>query len=142
MFALVLILSGFAPAQEKKIKREDLPPEVQKALQKASGGATIVGFAKETEGGAVRYEVEMKAGNHSKDVTFDADGNVVAVEEETTLDSIPAGAREAILKTAGKQKLLKIESVTEAGATTYEAHFKSGLRTKEVKVDAGGKPVK
>jgi uncharacterized membrane protein YkoI len=137
-----LILSGFAPAQEKKIKREDLPPEVQKAMKKASEGATIVGFGKEAEGGAIRYEVEMKAGNHSKDVTFDSAGNVVAVEEETTLDSIPAAAREAILIAAGKQKVLKIESVTEAGATTYEARFKSGLRTKEVKVDAGGKSVK
>ncbi len=137
-----MTLSGFAAAQERKIKREDLPPEVQKALKKASEGATIVGFAKETEGGAIRYEVEMKVGNHAKDVTFDPDGNVVSVEEETALDSIPAAARDAILKAAGKQKVLRIESVTEAGTTAYEAHFRIGLRTKEVKVDAGGRPVK
>jgi len=141
---LSVILAAPAPAQdsETKIKMNDLPPAVQKAVKEQSMGATIIGFAREVDGGVTRYEAEMKVGDRTKDVTFDADGNVVTVEKETTLASIPAPSREAIKKAVGNRKLLLIETVEEKGSTFYEAHFRSGLRTREVKVDAAGNPVK
>ena len=144
--ALVLsvILARAASAQEteKKIQMKDLPPAVQQALKDHSKGATLVGFAKEVEGGVTRYEAEMKVGNRTKDVTFDPNGNLLSIEEETTLESIPTPARDAIQKAVGKRKLLLVETVSEKGTTFYEAHFKSGLRTKEVKGDAAGAQVK
>lgn len=140
----LLILAGPASSKdtEKKIKMQDLPPAVQNAVKEHSKGATVVGFAKEIEGGATLYEAEMKVGNRTKDVTFDPEGKVVTVEEETTLDSIPAPARDAILKAIGKHKLLLVESVSEKGATFYEAHYRSGLHAKEIKIDGSGNPVK
>ena len=41
----------------------------------------------------------------------------------------------------GKNKLLLVETVSEKGSTFYEAHFRSGLRTREIKVDANGNQV-
>ena len=64
--------------------------------------------------------------------------NAVSVEDQTTLDQIPAPAREAIAKAGGNHKLL-VETVSEKGSTFYEAHFKTGLRTQEIKVDVMGK---
>jgi len=140
----LLILAGPASTKdsEKKIRMQDLPPAVQDAVKEHSTGATVIGFAKEIEGGATLYEAEMKVGNRTKDVTFDPQGKVVTVEEETTLDSIPAPARDAIRKAAGKHKVLLVESVSEKGSTFYEAHYRAGLHTKEIKVDAAGQPVK
>ncbi len=142
IIALAACVLVVVEGSEKKIKMKDLPPAVQKAVQEHSKGAQIIGFTKEVEAGETRYEAEMKVGGRTRDITFDPNGQVVAIEEETTLDSIPAPARDAIKKAAGKRKLLLVETVSERGATSYEAHFRSGIRTKELKVDAAGKPVK
>jgi hypothetical protein len=47
--AATMLLSVLAPAQdqEKKIKRSDLPPAVEKAVVEQSQGATIRGFSQE-----------------------------------------------------------------------------------------------
>jgi len=131
-----------ALAAETKIKEKDLPPAVQQAVKQHSQGATVVGFAKEVENGKTLYEAEMKVGERTKDVTFDADGKVVSVEEQVALESVPAPARAAIEKAAGKGKVGIVETVTEGGVTFYEAQIKTGAKSSEVKVDAAGKPVK
>ncbi len=52
-----LLLAGTASAQEKKIKRSDLPPAVEKTVAAESAGATIRGFSTEKEKGqTVRRE--------------------------------------------------------------------------------------
>ena len=140
--ALLWIVTGTAAAGEKKIQMKDLPAAVQKAVEEQSKGATLAGLSREKENGVTLYEAEMKVGNRTKDVTFDESGKIVILEEETTLDSIPAPAREAIQKAVGKRKLLILEMVSEGASRFYEAHYRSGLFTKELKVDAAGKPVK
>ena len=136
-----LAIAVSAQSAEKKVKMADLPPAVQKAVQEQSKGATLVGLAREVENGATLYEAELKVGGRTKDVTFNPEGQVVILEEETTVDRIPAPAREAITKIVGKRKLLLVETVSEKGSTFYEAHFRSGLRTREIKVDSTGKQV-
>ena len=131
-----------APESETKIRMQDLPPAVQKAVKEQSKGAVLRGLAKEVEGGETLYEAEMTVAGHTKDVTFDAKGQVVSVEEEVALDSIPAPARDAIQKAVGTGQLTKLETVKEKGTTFYEAQVKKGAKTTEVKVDASGKPVK
>src|SRR6184192_2804078 len=44
-----LFVAGVVSAQEKKIKRSDLPPAVEKTAAEVSKGATIKGFSKETK---------------------------------------------------------------------------------------------
>ena len=65
-----LLLAGSASAQEKKIKRSDLPPAVEKTVAAQSVGATIRGFSTEKEKGQTLYEVEMTVSGHSKDVSM------------------------------------------------------------------------
>lgn|SRR5262245_24460472 len=141
--ALILTVACLAlAAREKKIQTNDVPAAVQNAIEEQRKGATLAGLSREVEGGVTLYEAEFKIGNRTKDVTFDPTGKVLIEEEETTLDRIPAPARAAIQKTVGKRRLLLVEAVTEKGGTFYEAHYKSGPFTKEVKVDAAGKTVK
>lgn len=66
-------------AQEKKIKRENLPPAVEKTVAAESQGATTRGFSTEVEGGTRFYEVELTVGGHGKDISIDGQGNVVEV---------------------------------------------------------------
>src|SRR5580693_9980189 len=83
-----LILATSAAAQEKKIKRSDLPPAVEKTVAAQSAGATIKGFSTEKEKGQTLYEVEMTVSGHSKDISMTADGSIVEVEEQVSLDSL------------------------------------------------------
>jgi uncharacterized membrane protein YkoI len=127
---------------ENKVAIRDVPAAVQQAIKEYSRGSTLRGLTKENEGGKTVYEAELRVNGHSKDITFDGQGQVVSLEEETALEQIPEAARRAIQKAAGKAKIIMVEMVTEGGNTAYEAQLKEGRRRSEVKVDASGRTVK
>ena len=58
VLALVLGVTS-AVGQEKKIKRSDLPPAVERTVAAQSQGATIRGFSQEEEKGQIYYEAEL-----------------------------------------------------------------------------------
>ena len=72
---------------------------------------------------------------------FDGAGKAVTIEDEVAIESIPAGARDAIHKFVAKGQLIRVEAVTENGNTFYEAQVKKGLRKVETKVNADGSPI-
>jgi hypothetical protein len=137
-----LLISASAVAQEKKIKRSDLPPAVEKTVAVESKGATIRGFAQEVEGGQLHYEVELMVNGHSKDVAMDASGAIVEVEEQVAIDSLPAAVKDGLQAKAGKGKLLKVEFITKHDKpVAYEAQVMTGAKRSEVQVDPDGKPL-
>src|ERR1041385_8256338 len=80
LLALGVSFVGTA-AQEKKIKREQLPPAVEKTVAAETEGATIKGFASEREHGQQFYEASLIVNGHHKDILIDRNGTVVEVEE-------------------------------------------------------------
>jgi len=143
VFASSVLVAGIVPAQdsETKVNLEGLPPAVVEAVKAQSQGATLRDVAKEVHGGVTLYEVEMTVEGRIKDVTIDAQGRIVSIEEQTTLSEIPAAARAAIEKAVGTGKLVLVEKVTEGGRTFFEGHIRDGHKEREVKVDDKGKPV-
>ena len=138
--ASCLLLAGTASAQEKKIKRSDLPPAVEKTVAAQSQGATIKGFSTEKEKGQVFYEAEMMVNGHSKDVLIAADGSIAEVEEQVTMDSLSAEVKAGLRAKAGKGKILKIESITKKDKlVAYEAVVETGGKKSEVQVGPDGK---
>src|SRR5438105_10316125 len=89
-FLLVVMTAATVSAQERKITRKQLPAAVEKTVARESEGATINGFATEVEKGKRLYEVELTVNGHSKDISMDRAGNIVEVEEEASMDSLPA----------------------------------------------------
>ena len=137
-----LLLAGTASAQEKKIKRSDLPPAVEKTVAAQSAGATIRGFSTEKEKGQIFYEAEMIVNGHSKDVLIAADGTVVEVEEQVTLDSLSPEVKAGLQAKAGNGKILKVESLTKKGKlVSYEAQVETNGKKSEVQVGPDGKPL-
>ena len=120
----------------------DLPPAVQATVKEQSKGATIRGFTKETEKGKTTYEVELTKDGRGKDVSMDANGKVVEVEEEVALNSIPAAARTAIEKGATGGKVLKVEAVSAGSGApqAFEAQVLKGGKRSEVRVAPDGSP--
>jgi uncharacterized membrane protein YkoI len=135
-----LLIAGICSAQEKKIKRSDLPPAVEKTVTEVSKGATIKGFNEEKEDGKTSYEVEMVVNGHSKDVQIDPTGTVVEVEEEVAMGSLPADVKAGLAAKAGAGKLGKVESLTKGGKlVAYEAKVVTGGKKSEVQVGPDGK---
>jgi hypothetical protein len=134
-----LLIGGVAAAQEKKIKRSDLPAAVEKTVAAQSSGATIRRFSKETENGRIFYEVEMTVNGRSRDVLVDVTGAVVEVEEEVGIDDLPKSVRAGLLDKAGKGKLLKVESITKYDKlVVYEAQVDTYGKKSEVQVRPDG----
>jgi uncharacterized membrane protein YkoI len=137
-----LLFAGIATAQEKKIKRSELPPAVEKTVAAQSAGATIRGFSTEVENGQTLYEVELTVNGHSKDISMAADGSIVEVEEQVALDSLPAEVKAGLQAKAGKGKILKVESITKKNKlVAYEAKVDTDGKKSEVQVGPDGKPL-
>ena len=146
LFAALLALGvsfvGTA-AQEKKIKREQLPPAVEKTVAAESEGATIKGFASEREHGQQFYEASLIVNGRHQDILIDAAGNVVEVEEELSFDSLPAIVQDTLKKRAGGGMITVVESLTKQGRlVAYEAHVKHGIRRSEIQVGPSGEKLK
>jgi uncharacterized membrane protein YkoI len=137
-----LLLAGTASAQEKKIKRSELPVAVEKTVAAQEAGATIRGFSVEKEKGQTFYEAEMTVNGHSKDVLIAADGTIVEIEEQVMLDSLPADVKAGLQAKAGAGKILKVESLTKKGKlVAYEAKVEMNGKKSEVQVGPDGKPL-
>ena len=137
-----LLVVGVASAQEKKIKRSDLPPAVEKTVAAQSAGATIRGFSTEKEKGQTLYEVEMTVNGHSKDISIASDGAIVEIEEQVALDSLSPEVKAGLQAKAGKGKILKVESLTKKDKlVAYEAQVEANGKKSEVQVGPDGKPL-
>ena len=142
--ALLLgLLLSLANAQEKKLKREQLPPAVEKTVAKESEGATIKGFATEVEKGQRLYEAELIVNGHHKDISMNRQGVIVEVEEEVSMNSLPATVQDGLKKAAGSGTIEMIESLTKNGKlVAYEGHVKRGTKRSEIQVGPQGEKLK
>jgi hypothetical protein len=141
-FVLSCAMAAQASAQEKRLKRSDLPPAVQKTADEQSSGATVRGYASETEEGQMIYEVSMTVHGRNRDVTIAADGTVLEIEEQVALDSLPAPVRDGLRQKAGSGTIVMVESLTKHGTlVAYEAHVRTGTKRSEIQVGPDGKPL-
>ena len=126
-------------AAEKTIPVAQLPASVRKAADENLQGGVIKTASRELEKGRTLYEVETVRARHTRDLLFDASGQLVSVEEEMALDAVPAPVR-TTLATHGK--IVKVESVTKGSAVTYEGVVDRGGKRSELVVDVDGRVLK
>ncbi len=137
-----LMVVGSAFAQEKKIKRSELPAAVERTVVEQSKGATIRGFSEEKENGQTTYEAEMLVDGHTKDVQMDSNGAVMEIEEQVDLQTMSAEVKAGLEAKAGKGKITKVESITKKDKlVAYEAQVVTDGKKSEVQVGPDGKPL-
>lgn len=140
VIVVAVTVSSLALAQEKKMRKSDLPAAVQKTAAEQSEGATVRGYATEMDGGKRLYEVELMKDGHSKDVSMSADGQVMEVEEQVDLTTLPDAVKTGLQEKAGKGMIKKVESLTKSGTlVAYEAQVTTGTKHSEVQVGPDGK---
>jgi len=137
------LLFSVASAQEKKITRKQLPPAVERTVAKESEGATVKGFATEVEKGQRLYEAALIVNGHHRDISMNRRGVIVEVEEEVSMDSLPATVQDGLKKAAGSGTIEMVESLTKSGKlVAYEGHVKRGLKRSEIQVGPQGEKLK
>ncbi len=136
------LFAGASLAQEKRVKMKNLPEAVQKTVNEQSKGATLKGLSTEVEKGKRIYEAELTVDGHSKDITIDPSGNVIEVEEQVQLSSLPEAVQSGIKESAGKGQILIIESVSKGGTLEYyEFQVKKAEKKSEIKIGTDGKRI-
>jgi uncharacterized membrane protein YkoI len=128
---------------QKKLALSDLPAPVQATVQSELKGGEVGNIGKEKEDGVTQYEIETIRNGKHRDFNVDLKGKLLLVEEETSIDSIPAAAKAAILKKVGDGKLGMVELFMRGGETMYEAGYTTKAGKKhEVLVKADGSETK
>lgn len=138
----ILVVSLAYARQETTLKKKDVPKAVLDAFAKSYPKATVKGYSKETANGKVVYEVASSEGKVGRDVTFNADGTTVTVEETLAFNDLPEAVRTAFTKEYPKAKSTKWEKVTEGSVTKYEAHMTSGKKSIEAVYNPDGSAAK
>ena len=140
---IIGVSTSIVSAQEKKIRRDQLPPAVEKTVAQETQGATIKGFSTEVENGRRLYEAELVVNGHHKDISMNRNGVIVEVEEEVSLDSLPANVQAGLKQAAGAGTIEMIESLTKNGKlVAYEGHVKRGNKRSEIQVGPTGEKLK
>jgi uncharacterized membrane protein YkoI len=126
-------------AQERRLKREQLPAAVQKTVSEQSKIGRVRGISAEREKGKILYEVELTQNRHEKDILIDDQGNIVEVEDEVPLSSVSPDVKAGLLKAAGTGTISHVESLTKNGKiVAYEAVVKNGSKNQEIQVAPNG----
>lgn len=147
--ALTLVLAGMLmtlPAVAGEVPIDEsaevkaLPAPVLKTVLAEGVGALVRGVMTEKGADSVLvYEVEMRIKGLTKDIVVGADGTLLVNEQQMTMASLPPAVRATIVKSAGKRKILMVESVTKLGKLEfYEAHVGTVKAPVEVKVGLDG----
>ena len=128
-------------AQEKHLKKSDLPTAVQKVADQQSQGATVCSYSSETEDGKLQYEVSLTVEGHTKDVAIALDGTINEIEEQVFLEKLPSSVRDALQKKTAPGKIVKVESLTKHDqVVAYEAQVATGGKKSEIQVGPDGRP--
>ena len=134
------LICSVVQAQSKKLERAELPHAVETTLAAESQGATIRGLSTEVEDGKRVYEATLMVNGHARVLGIDAQGNLLEIEDEVSLASVPPAVKIGLMKVAGKGTIEKVETLTKKGKlVAYEADVKTGVKRSEIQVGPDGR---
>lgn len=117
--------------EEGSVAFASLPEAVKKAATAYFGSADGLEAGKETEHGAVLYEIEGKKNGADTEIELSEAGDLIEVESATSFDKLPAAAQAALKKKYPSGKFTEVESHQ---INFYEVEVDG----KEVSVSASG----
>jgi uncharacterized membrane protein YkoI len=139
----MLSLSLLGLAAEKSLELKNLPAAVQKTITEQAKGAEIKNISMEKEKGVSQYEVETMLNGKHRDFNVDSKGTLLVMEDETSIDAVPAPVKTAMVKAAGTGKITMVETVNKGSVILYEAAITSKAGKKsEALFKADGTPTK
>jgi hypothetical protein len=110
---LVLTVLLPASATDKPMKVSDMPAVVQDTIRQQTKSASIRRTLTEIENRETFYECESLQNGRTRDFLVDKTGAVVEVEDQASLEEVPAPVKMVVQRAASGVKLTKLERVKE-----------------------------
>ena len=124
---------------ERRVTEAEVPAAALAALKKLAAGAEITNFAEEIEHGSTFYEGSWKTpSGGNMDVLVTPAGDLVEIEEQISIDKVPAAALKVAKEAAGKETELAFEKKT---MILYEVKFQKGDSRHELLLTPDGRQV-
>jgi hypothetical protein len=124
---------------ERQVTKAEVPEAALTAIKKLAAGAEITNFAEEIEHGSTFYEGSWKTpAGANMDVLVTPTGDLVEIEEQISIDKVPAAALKVARKAAGKEIELAFEKKT---MILYEVKFQKGENRHELLLTPDGRRV-
>jgi hypothetical protein len=138
---LALSITGAAVAEdgEQIVPCKDLPAAIMTAFAKAYPKATIKNCTREIEDGNTTYEVASREDNVGRDVLYNAEGNVIVVEETVSMSDVPKPVQRAFNKKFSKAEIILAEKLMRGSSVSYEFEIKVKGKIREIVFDSAGK---
>jgi uncharacterized membrane protein YkoI len=146
----LVLLAAVAGAEEKakKVPLDKVPKAVMGAVKARFPGADVTSVEKETEGGKVVYDIELKHNGRKYEMDIEEDGTVIEIEKEVAAKDVPEAVSKAVKAKYPGAKLEEVMEVNKVeGKQETPDHYEVTIVTadnkkREVVVSLDGKTVK
>ncbi len=143
LIAVPMIL-GQANADEKELKKDQVPKAVIAAFEKAFPNAKELEFEEELFEGKTAYEVEYKKNGKEYEFLYSVEGALLQKEEEIDVKSLPEPVAQAVKKAHPKGEIKEVEQLMKPDGTVtgYEVEIKVAGKEIELELDVSGNILK
>jgi uncharacterized membrane protein YkoI len=143
----VLAAGTVHAGEAEKLAPGDVPKKIMDTVKARLPGAELTSAEKETENGAIVFDLEMKDGGRKYEMDIKEDGTLVEIEKQVLDKDVPAAVTQALnAKYPGSavKEVMEVNSVKGKQETPehYEVVIATGGKDKEVVVSLDGKSVK
>ena len=127
-------------AEDEKVPLDKLPKAVSDAVKKKYPKAKMVSAEKEKKDKKTVYEVKIKDGEQTIEVSLTPEGEIVEIEKVIAAKDLPTAVTTALGEKYPKAKIVKVEEITKGEKVTYEVLLVTADKKKlEVTFDGTGK---
>jgi putative PepSY-like beta-lactamase-inhibitor len=137
-----ILLSAGCATHEVTIAESQVPVAVLRAFQGEYPGAVVKGYAKETKGLTVLYEIETDGRVAPHTVVYTPKGKLADTEVQIPPARLPAAVQDAVKTASPTGTITQAEFGQNRGKTVYEVLVSEGTRTIEYKFDFAGRLLK
>jgi len=124
---------------DEEVFQDELPPQVNSAIQKHVAGLKPGDIYKTRDEGKVYYEVEFERNGKTRTVAFDEKGVVAYEDEPVSFSDLPQAARDAAKASLGDATPCSVNKHIEGDDVSCEIEFKKDGKTESITVAADGK---
>ncbi|RXG13226.1 putative PepSY-like beta-lactamase-inhibitor [Leeuwenhoekiella aestuarii] len=133
---MLLGLTGITAVHAQDLTPDRVPQAIRASFQQNYAQATDVEWEQEYPGYSVAFEVDRM----DHEIWYDKSGAILKSEQELTVDELPQGVHDALLKAHKDFTIEEVEKLDIKGKITYTVELEKGwFQEREVVVDATGK---
>ncbi|PKL18299.1 MAG: hypothetical protein CVV49_06860 [Spirochaetae bacterium HGW-Spirochaetae-5] len=136
ILTVVISISGCGRSVKKTI--DEVPAAVRVTIENTIAGGEIKEIEQKQHKGEFIYEVKYLKDGNNNELKIAENGNIIKLEEITTLDKLPAAVKATIRKEANNGEITKIEKKQYGDKIYYKVKYVIDNNKKKIKIAGDG----